>query len=46
MVLGFSLRTLIAMAVGLSIAIGMYYDLRGEVELAKELPPPQVTLHE
>ena len=31
------------MAVGLSIAIGMYYDLRGEVELAKELPPPQVT---
>lgn len=43
MVLGFSLRTLIAMAVGLSIAVGMYYDLRGEVELAKELPDPQVT---
>lgn len=42
-VLGISFKTLIALGVGLSIAVGMYYDLQAEIQLAKELPPPDVS---
>ena len=42
-VLGVSIKTLVALAVGLSVAIGMYYDLQAEIQLAKELPPPDVS---
>lgn len=42
-VLGVSIKTLIALAVGLSVAVGMYYDLQAEIQLAKELPPPDVS---
>ena len=42
-VLGVSIKTLIALAIGLSVAVGMYYDLQAEIQLAKELPPPDVS---
>lgn len=42
-VLGISIKTLIALGVGLSIAVGMYYNLQAEIQLAKELPPPDVS---
>ena len=42
-VLGVSIKTLIALAVGLSIAVGMYYDLQAEIEVAKQMPEPAVS---
>jgi len=42
-VLGLSIKTLIAMAVGLSIAVGMYYNLQAEIDIAKKLPEPAVS---
>jgi hypothetical protein len=41
--LGMSIKTLIALGVGLSIAIAGYYNLQSEIELAKELPKPSVS---
>jgi len=41
--LGISIKTLIALGIGLSIAVGMYYNLQAEIQLAKELPPPDVS---
>ena len=41
--LGISIKTLIALGIGLSSAVGMYYNLRAEIQLAKELPPPDVS---
>jgi hypothetical protein len=41
--LGMSIKTLIALSVGLSIAVAGYYNLMAEIQLAKELPPPDVT---
>lgn len=41
--LGVSIKTLIALGVGLSIAVGMYYNLQAEIQLAKELPEPAVS---
>lgn len=42
-VLGISIKTLIAIAVAIAVSIGFYYDLRAEVELAKELPKSPIT---
>ena len=42
-VLGVSIKTLIALAIGLSVAVGMYYDLQAEIELAKQMPEPAVS---
>lgn len=42
-VLGVSIKTLIALGVGLSIAVGMYYDLQAEIEVAKQMPEPAVS---
>ena len=42
-VLGVSIKTLIALGVGLSIAVGMYFTLQAEIQLAKELPEPAVS---
>jgi hypothetical protein len=42
-VLGVSIKTLIALGVGLSIAVGVYYDLQAEIELAKQMPEPAVS---
>jgi len=41
--LGVSVKTLIALAIGLSVAVGMYYDVKGEIEIAKQLPEPAVS---
>ena len=41
--LGISVKTLIALGVGLSIAVGGYYNLNAEIELAKKLPEPAVS---
>ena len=41
--LGMSIKTLIALGVGLSIAVGMYYNLQAEIQIAKELPEPAVS---
>ena len=41
--LGVSIKTLIALGVGLSIAVGMYFNLQAEIQLAKELPEPAVS---
>ena len=41
--LGVSIKTLIALGVGLSIAVGMYYNLQAEIQIAKELPEPAVS---
>ena len=41
--LGVSIKTLIALGVGLSIAVGGYYNLNAEIELAKKLPEPAVS---
>jgi hypothetical protein len=41
--LGMSIKTLITMGVGLSIAIGMYYNLQAEIDIAKQLPEPAVS---
>jgi hypothetical protein len=42
-VLGVSIKTLIALGIGLSVAVGMYYDVKGEIEIAKQLPEPAVS---
>jgi len=42
-VLGVSIKTLIALAIGLSVAVGMYYDLQAEIEVAKQMPEPAVS---
>ena len=42
-VLGVSLKTLIALAIGLSVAVGMYYDVKAEIDIAKQLPEPAVS---
>ena len=34
---------MIALGVGLSIAVGGYYNLNAEIELAKKLPEPAVS---
>mgnify|MGYP001083859556 FL=1 len=41
--LGVSIKTLIALAIGLSVAVGVYYDLQAEIQIAKELPEPAVS---
>ncbi len=41
--LTFSVETLIALGVGLATIIGMWFTLNAEIELAKELPPPEVS---
>ena len=41
--LGVSIKTLIAFGVGLSIAVGMYFNLQAEIQIAKELPEPAVS---
>jgi hypothetical protein len=41
--LGMSIKTLIALGVGLSIAVGMYFNLQAEIQIAKELPEPAVS---
>ena len=42
-VLGVSVKTLIALAVGLSVAVGMYYDVKAEIDIAKQLLEPAVS---
>jgi len=42
-VFGMSIKSLGAIVVGVSFFIGLYYNLTAEVELAKTLPPPEVT---
>lgn len=42
-VLGVSIKTLIALAIGVSVGVGMYYDLQAEIEVAKTLPEPAVS---
>ena len=41
--LGLSIKTLIALGVGLSIAVSAYLNLQAEIEVAKELPEPAVS---
>jgi glucose-6-phosphate-specific signal transduction histidine kinase len=41
--LGLSVKTLIALGVGLSIAVSAYFNLQAEIEVAKELPEPAVS---
>ena len=41
--LGVSIKTLIALGVGLSIAVGVYFNLQAEIQIAKELPEPAVS---
>lgn len=38
-----SLETLAALLVALATVIGMFYTLKAEIELAKELPTPEVS---
>lgn len=42
-VLGISIKTLVALGVGLSIAVGGYYNLQAEIDIAKQLPEPAVS---
>ena len=42
-VFGVSINTLIALAFGLSIAVGAYYDVKAEIKVAKQLPEPTVS---
>lgn len=42
-VFGMSIKSLVAIIVGVSFFIGLYYNLTAQVELAKTLPPPEVT---
>ena len=35
-----SIKTLLAVAVGIASAVGFYYMIMGEIQLAKELPKP------
>ena len=41
--LGVSIKTLIALGVGLYIAVGVYFNLQAEIQIAKELPEPAVS---
>ena len=41
--LGMSIKTLIALGVGLSIAVSAYFNLQAEIQVAKELPEPAVS---
>tara|TARA_R100000951_G_scaffold28844_1_gene24744 strand:+ start:168 stop:455 length:288 start_codon:yes stop_codon:yes gene_type:complete len=36
-------KTLIAIAVGIATAVGMYYALMKEIDVAKELPQPNIS---
>tara|TARA_R100000656_G_scaffold109946_1_gene81982 strand:- start:337 stop:630 length:294 start_codon:yes stop_codon:yes gene_type:complete len=38
-----SVKTLITIGVGLSIVIGMWFTLKADISLAKELPVPEVS---
>ena len=38
-----SIKTLISIGVGLSLAIGMYFTLQADIAEAKELPAPEVS---
>ena len=38
-----SIKTLISIGVGISILIGMWYSLQQEIELAKQLPEPDIS---
>lgn len=38
-----SIKTLAGIAVGIAAAVGMYYSLMQEIEVAKELPKPTIT---
>lgn len=42
-VFGMSIKSLVAIIVGVSFFIGLYYNLTAEVELGKTLPLPEVT---
>ena len=37
------IKTLIAIGLGVATAVGMYYALMKEIEVAKELPQPSIT---
>jgi type IV secretory pathway VirB6-like protein len=38
-----SLKTLLMIAAAIATAVGMYYSLMKEIEIAKELPEPNIT---
>lgn len=38
-----SLKTLIGIAIAIASAVGMYYALMQQIEIAKELPKPTIT---
>lgn len=38
-----SIKTLIGIAIGIAAAVGMYYSLMKEIEIAKELPEPNIS---
>jgi len=38
-----SVKTLIGIAIAIATAVGMYYSLMKEIEIAKELPEPNIT---
>ena len=38
-----SVKTLIGIALGIAAAVGMYYSLMKEIEVAKELPMPTIS---
>lgn len=38
-----SIKTLIGIAIAIASAVGMYYSLMKEIEVAKELPEPNIT---
>lgn len=38
-----SVKTLIGIAVGIAAAVGMYYSLMKEIEVAKQLPEPNIS---
>ena len=42
-VFGMSIKSLVAIIMGVSFFIGLYYNLMGDIDEAKRLPPPEVT---
>lgn len=38
-----SVKTLVGIAIAIASAVGMYYALMQEIEIAKELPKPSIT---
>ena len=38
-----SIKTLIGIAIAIATAVGMYYSLMKEIEVAKELPKPNIS---